>query len=438
MTLDVITERLRSDNSWREVTKLEVEDVIELLEFTLTTTYFRFRGQIYRQKFGTAMGSPVSPLVADIYMEYLEQTAIASVPLHLKPKLWKRYVDDILEVINKQAVEELTDHLNRVDDTGSIKFTYETEAEKMIPFLDMQIVRKEDGHLKLLVYRKKTHTDQYLNFNSQHPLQHKLSVVRTLLTRCSRIVTEADDKKVEEEHIKGALSRCGYPDWCFRRVKQQIEDPKLKKGRGKSAKEKQDGVKRNAMAVIPYVQGVSEAVARVYKRHGVTTAMRPFQTIRSLVVHPKDKLDKNETTECVYRIPCKSCEKVYIGETGRSFGTRMKEHRKEVQQQEGRKYTRSAKQTAETEQNKSAITDHAARENHVINWDEATVIGRESDRMTRWIKEAVKIRKEKSNTINRDEGAYHLSHVYDTLLSVATSSGEQKVRKRQQLLPKRH
>jgi hypothetical protein len=93
-------------------------------------------------------------------------------------------------------VEGLTEHLNRVDDTGSIKFTYETEAEKMIPFLDMQIVQKEDGHLKLLVYRKKTHTDQYLNFNSQHPLQHKLSVVRTLLTRCSRIVTEADDKKV--------------------------------------------------------------------------------------------------------------------------------------------------------------------------------------------------------------------------------------------------
>jgi hypothetical protein len=78
--LEIIKERLMSDNSWREVTKLEVDDVIELLEFTLTTTYFRFRGQIYHQKFGTAMGSPVSPLVADIYMEYLEQTAIASVP----------------------------------------------------------------------------------------------------------------------------------------------------------------------------------------------------------------------------------------------------------------------------------------------------------------------------------------------------------------------
>jgi hypothetical protein len=68
------------------------------------------------------------------------------------------------------------------------------------------------------------------------------------------------------------------------------------------------------------------------------------------------------------------------GETGRSFGTRMKEHRKEVQRHKGRRYTRSAKQTAETEQNKSAITDHATHENHVINLSEAKVMGRESDR----------------------------------------------------------
>jgi len=371
-------------------------------------------------------------------MEYLEQTAISSVPFHLKPKLWKRYVDDILEVINKQAVEEFTEQLNTIDDTGSIKFTYESEAEKMLPLLDMLIVRKEDGHLKLLVYRKKTHTDQYLNFNSQHPLQHKLSVVRTLLTRCNRIVTEDGDKQEEEDHIKGALAQCGYPDWCVKRVKQEMSRPKRNKQKDKETQGKEGGADRRVMAVVPYVQGVSEAVARVYRRYGVSAAMRPFQTIRSLIVHPKDKLDRNETTECVYKIPCMSCDKVYIGETGRSFGTRMKEHRKEVEQQGERRYTRSTRLAVEAEQSKSAITDHAARQNHVINWNEAKIIGRESDRMTRWIREAVSIRKEEKNTMNRDEGAYHLSHVYDTLLSAATSSGEQKVRKRQQSLSKRH
>jgi len=87
---------------------LEVEDILELLEFILSTTYFTFRGQLYRQKFGTAMGSPVSPLVANMYMEHLEEKLQSTVPLELKPKLWKRCVDDILEVIKKGSVEKLS------------------------------------------------------------------------------------------------------------------------------------------------------------------------------------------------------------------------------------------------------------------------------------------------------------------------------------------
>jgi len=65
-------------------------------------------------------------------------------------------------------------------------------------------------------------------------------------------------------------------------------------------------------------------------------------------------------------------------------------------------------------------------ENHVINWDEATVIARESDRTTRWIREAVKIHQESQEVMNKDEGVYQLSHIYDKLLlPLRTSSREQ-------------
>jgi len=64
----VIRDRIERDKSWSDKTTLDADDVLELLEFILTTTYFCFRGQIYRQKFGTAMGSPVSPLVANLFM----------------------------------------------------------------------------------------------------------------------------------------------------------------------------------------------------------------------------------------------------------------------------------------------------------------------------------------------------------------------------------
>ena len=120
------------------------------------------------------MDSSVSPIAVNIFMEALEQQAIATAPLNCTPKLWLHHVDDILEIVNKDCVEDLTDHINKVDESGSIKFTFEKESDGKLPFLDTLIVRKEDGSLKLLVYRKPTHTDQYLNYESHHPLHQKL------------------------------------------------------------------------------------------------------------------------------------------------------------------------------------------------------------------------------------------------------------------------
>ena len=106
----------------------------------------------------------------------------------------------ILEVIPRGTTQQLTDHLNQVDTTGNIKFTHEEEADGKIPFLDTLLVRDEDGGLKLQVYRKKTHRDQYLNFSSHHPLHHKLGVVHTLMDRCDNIVTIPQDQQKESEH----------------------------------------------------------------------------------------------------------------------------------------------------------------------------------------------------------------------------------------------
>ena len=61
-------------------------------------------------------------------------------------------------------------------------------------------------------------------------------------------------------------------------------------------------------------------------------------------------------------------------------------------------------------------TDHATRENHVMNWDQVKVLGHESDRKTRWIKEAIEIRKSKDKCMNRDTGSYFLSTSFDKFL----------------------
>ena len=250
-------------------------------------------------------------------------------------------MDDILEIVKDNQVENLTDHLNNTDPTGSIKSTFEKETSGTIPFLDTLIVRKPDGTVKLLVYRKATHTDQYLNFTSHHPLHHKLGVIRTLLDRMDRVVTEDEDKRHEEETIKKALSMCGYPSWTFDKVKTTMQNKQQKA----SKKKKDTSQKSRGMAVIPYVQGVAEKVSRAFKKHDIATAMRPHTSLRKLLVHPKDKIDPMDKTDCIYEIPCKNCDYIYIGETGRKFSTRLKEHKKEAEQlaSKNQNFTREAR-----------------------------------------------------------------------------------------------
>ena len=92
-------------------------------------------------------------------------------------------------------------------------------------------VNKDVRNQTILVYRKETHTDQYLNSDSHHPLQHKLSAIRTILDRCVNIVTDDEDWKSEVEYSIEALSFSGYPDRCFKMVQRKMNEGKKRKKR---------------------------------------------------------------------------------------------------------------------------------------------------------------------------------------------------------------
>ena len=99
----------------------------------------------------------------------------------------------------------------------------------------------------------------------------------------------------------------------------------------------------------------------------------------------------------------------------------MEEHKSEAEKAGATVHTRASRKLSQTTVNKSAITDHVLDKNHVISWDEARVVGKETDKYKRWVKEAMHIRKQ-GTTMNRDEGQFNLSHVYDDLLVEKTSS----------------
>ena len=154
-----------------------------------------------------------------------------------------------------------------------------------------------------------------------------------------------------------------------------------------------------------------------------------------MLVHPKDKRDPLTTTDCVYEIPCANCDQTYIGKTGRRFSTRFNEHKKDTQKLEASKqnFTRQARKESQSEQSKSAVADHAVQNNHVINWQDAKVLCKECNVRSRHIHKFIWIRKRAPNSMNRDEGAHFLSHVYDPLLTSSSSTRTPSTGRRQRV-----
>ena len=168
-----------------------------------------------------------------------------------------------------------------------------------------------------------------------------------------------------------------------------------------------DGDERRSrpMCILPYIRGISEKLARVCTRKGVKVVFRHPATLRTALTHVKGK-HKNADKGIVYQIPCGDCDKSYIGETGRPFAVRMKEHQRAVKH----------------EDMKNANAVHSIQKSHSIDWDNARIIDREQKWKKRRIKESLYIRMKEN--YNLDSGIT-LSHVWDPLIGQALCMSNQ-------------
>ena len=133
---NIIKKLMEQDQELQQRTSLSIENIISLLEFCLNSTYFSFQGKYFEQLEGAAMGSPISPIVANLYMESFEVETIRSAP-H-PPYLWKRFVDDTFTIIESSQKNKFLEHINSID--KYIQFTVEYQrSDGIIPFLDILI-----------------------------------------------------------------------------------------------------------------------------------------------------------------------------------------------------------------------------------------------------------------------------------------------------------
>ena len=172
--------------------------------------------------------------------------------------------------------------------------------------------------------------DQYLNFQSNHPLEHKRGVVKTSAYRARKVVSERKDRREELEHLRGALKCNGYPDWILWDLKNENNNRKEEGKRSEEAQVTPDKERAKKIpVVIQYIKGLSEQIKRGFERYGTPTYFMPTNTLRQLLVKPKDPVSKENVVGPVHtKIKREKCEATYVGETERSLKLRFNEHRR--------------------------------------------------------------------------------------------------------------
>ena len=150
--LEIIRHRLANDHQLHNRTTMSVSHIISLLEFCLNSISFVYQGQFYQQIEGAAMGSPLSPIVANVSMEKFEEAlATAPPPQVCGSGMWMI----LLSSKKKGTVMSFFQHINSLEDR--IKFTAEyTRADGSMPFLDTIVTSRSDGSLETKVYSHKS------------------------------------------------------------------------------------------------------------------------------------------------------------------------------------------------------------------------------------------------------------------------------------------
>ena len=368
--------------------------------FCFENTYFLFQGKYYEQVHGAAMGSPISPLIANLFVEEFDVKALSTSPN--PPCLWLRFVDDTLVIDKAEHSTQLLHHINSQD--PNIKFTVEQPGtDGSIPFLDTKVTPRPNNTIHTTIYRKPTHTDQYLHWNSNHFISAKNSVYSTLAHRAKVVSSTPADLTKELDHLRKALQACLFPNWDLNRIQHQFElkhnQEDIQTEGQQSNHNNRDNTNnkqhKNISMVVPYIHGLVEIFKRTCNKQGFQVNFKGTNIIKQLLMAPKHRDSKLHKTEVVYKYKCPQiyCTEEYIGVSGRTFGDRYKEHLKAP----------------------SPIHLHTTITEHPVSPDCFSIVDRESHGMVKNFREVMYIRVNEPS-LNRNLGKFQLPHVLDQVL----------------------
>jgi hypothetical protein len=358
-----------------------------LLNLSIRDAPFRFQNKIYKQIDGVAMGNPLAPIVADLWMQKIEEKLNRFSTN--KPMIWLRYVDDVFCIftIPKEKILEFHSRINKWHQ--NLHFTLAFESDKSIAFLDVLVTQAEDK-LSTSLYRKPTHTGLYMLWDSSQNRRYKLGLIKTLVIRIYRICSTKQIITNELNLLRVTLANNGYPPHIIKRGISEGEI--LIRTMSQRKEDKKDNkkvmfftIKYYGQESIVFASRIKKICRKLLPNLIIQFAFKKHMSLKSVFLPILKGIDEDKKKKkLVYSIPCMDCDKVYIGETSRMKETRMKEHRRKVK----------------SLSSDSKLVEHILKYKHRFDFSNSETLAYESDWRKRVIKESILTNRTHGKSIN--------------------------------------
>ena len=298
------------------------QHILDLLELSLKNNDFQFNGETFLQTKGTAMGKKFAPSYANIFMAHFETEAMKK--CYQKPSVYKRFLDDIFCVWDhgRQNLETFLEIMN--SHHPAVKLTAVVE-EISNDFLDVTVFKgpllQEKGIFDTKVYFKPTDTHQLLHKASFHPRHTFRGILKSQIMRFFRICSQKSDFDSACSLVFKALRDRGYSKRSLRSIKFQTLD----------------AMNSGKLVSPPGILSDpdSDYFAKPCENRFCHTCEN-FKECRSVVSSTTKfvfKIRQNltcDSSNLIYLVHCKECDKQYIGQTKRSLRHRANNHRADI------------------------------------------------------------------------------------------------------------
>ena len=313
-TINIIEQTLnKNKESKKYITQLK-----NILKTITEQNYFTFEEHIYKIHDGLIMGSPISAIMSEIFLQNIDNKIQNIINKYDNKGHWFRYVDDGLCIINNNTnPDNILQELNKLH--KNLKFTIETENNRTLNYLDLnlQIINNE---LTYSIYRKPTLCNQAINNKSNFPNQHKYAIFYSLIYRMLKIPLNTHNRNNERKIIHQMATEKGYNINTIHKIEQKIKRKIINKSITKL-----DNTEINTetkWTSITYINHNIHKISKVLNKYKIKTAYKTNK-------HTFNDQSTNHLNKCgVYEIKCPTCNKVYIGQTGKSLNIRYLEHKK--------------------------------------------------------------------------------------------------------------